>query len=229
MSSLFISSPHIVDLSATVSDMPPRKGRRSTADAVTNASVQAESSTSAAANSAALSASLSTVQATVDSACADWTSRGQDAVKGLIRGQVQAVIQHQLPPSSDDSAASLPEIILSKTLAILLARSTILSVSVEQVADLYRAVIDELEGDAKIEVTVTLGEVLAELVEMLEDERKDLEELAKTPTVVEGQTGKDDMEVDANGGARAVSAGERGMELIKLLLVREPLAYLETD
>lgn len=207
--------------------MPPRKSTRAAAAGQTTAAaVRDAASTERAASIAAMSDALSTSSAQVESACADWAGEGRATVSSIIDKQLSTLIRHRDDEAAASTPAVLPDIVLSTTLSILLRHAS--EISVEQLADLYKGLINDKEGNAKSEYTTALGEITTDLVEVLLEEQEDVEGFAKErreagprPVTEESK----EMEVDGQA-QQPITAAERGLDLIKRLLVRQTLNHL---
>lgn len=166
-----------------------------------------------------ITTALATISSRVESACADWSAENQAVIKSLIAQQLMDLIAHRQNADVDSDATSLPEMALSRTLSILFQRVD--RISLDQLAELYQSIIDGHGGEEKLEAQVALGEALVELVEVLVEERENLDALAKDrQETTAAETSVKDGGMDVEGQVvQPLTPHERGLALIKVLLV----------
>lgn len=168
--------------------MPPRKSSR--------ISGSASASTSTSASTPSISASLRPIADQVESAIQNWESGGSNSIRA-------ALVQHV----KDESASPATALVVAQIwISILNA-----SLTVEQIAAFFVACKEECKEE---EFQGRLEEGLVDVVEVLEEEREDVEEVTKN--------GNDAMDVGVDE-EMPVKGGQKGLEVIKRLLVSFPV------
>jgi hypothetical protein len=124
----------------------------------------------------------------VEAAIASWDRDGQSSLRGLLSSLLE--------PLATTPLAALP---IGNALVSLLSSA----LSTEAVTAFLSSFLEGLEERQ----TGEFGEVLVDVVEVLESEREDCEELTK----------REGMELDSD---MPLSGGQKGLEILKLLLVR---------
>ncbi|EIW70014.1 hypothetical protein TREMEDRAFT_29485 [Tremella mesenterica DSM 1558] len=132
----------------------------------------------------------------VQAAVENFQAGGQDILSQLLRSQLKS------------STSPLGPIGLSVVIRDVLSSS----LDVSSLQQLMVGLIDSFENEDKEEQVELLGEALVDVVELLEEEREDVQDL-KTK-------GKD---MDVDGEFKSLNQGEKGLELIKLLMQSDHL------
>jgi hypothetical protein len=132
------------------------------------------------------------VRSAVEAAVSTWDSGGQDNLRETLSSQLSPLDSNSTP------LAALP---LSQALSSLLS-STISSDALVPFLSTFLEGLDDRQKDE-------LSETLVDVVEVLESEKEDCEDFEQA----------NGMEVDGEG-AKPTSPGQKGMEVVKALLVR---------
>lgn len=167
--------------------MPPRKSSRISGSASTSTPTSATSGT------------LRPIADQVESAVQNWESEGSNSIRTTL-------VQHV----KDESAIPATALAVAQIWISILCSS----LTIEQIAAFFVACKEECEEE---DLQGRLEEGLVDVVEVLEEEREDIEE------VTQNENGA--MDVDVNEGM-PVKGGQKGLEVIKRLLVSFPFNSL---
>jgi len=159
--------------------MPPRRGQR-----------KSVSTTSA---SGSQVPQIEDVSQQISDAVSEWDSKGHNALLELLVFRVDA--------SSSTTLSSVP---LSHVFASLLASG----LDPSALAILLSSLIEGFPEDVREERTEMLGEALADVIEVMEEDKEDRDDL-----------GKEDGEMEVDDEGKKWKGGEKGLEVFKLLLV----------
>lgn len=132
------------------------------------------------------------VRSAVEAAVSTWDTGGQDNLRETLSSQLSLL---------DSNATPLAALPLSQALTSLLS-SAISSDALVRFLSTFLEGLDDRQKDE-------LSETLVDVVEVLESEREDCEDFVPA----------NGMEVDGNG-AKPAYPGQKGMEVVKALLVR---------
>jgi THO complex subunit 2 len=113
----------------------------------------------------------------------------------------------QLP--LEDAVTPLASLPLSNTVISLLVSS----LDAQQLADVCAYVVQQLEEEDKEQRLTVLTEALVDAVEVVNEEKEDVGAPEEPKT--------EEMDVDGETSTRTMPPGEKGVELIKLLMVRQ--------
>ena len=133
----------------------------------------------------------------ISEAITQWDSTGQDVVRELLSSRLDGL-----------RSTPLSSVVLSHALSQLLSSA----LDPQSLATLFSSLIDGFSDDVKEERTELLGEALVDVIEVMEEVKED----ADDATEGEGLT-------DVDQATKQWRGGEKGLEVVKLLLVTSPL------